>query len=470
MSKMKRFIETAGVYLIGNVLSKLIGFFLLPLYTSALSPDQFGTYDLVVSVIILFVPVVFFQIWDGMFRAAFDQQKSTDKYSVISNSFAVWVLGVLLYSMVFWTGFNAFRFENAFLVFIYGLGIASSYQYTYIARAFLSNRLFVLSGLINSLLSAIINIVLLVKFNVGIQSLYIAPVLGCVAQVLMIEMALHPLRSLRVHDIKLDYIRVMLKFSVPLCIATVSYWLLSGYTKVIISQQLGTHENGLYAVANRFSAIITLVISAFQYAWNEMAYLMAQDDNRIAKYEKSIQYMLKVVMLGSGVLMLAVKLVFPYLIDIAYQEALAILPISLIGVAVNAFASFVSTIFLTEKQTKWILWTTIIAAVINILCAWVFTLLWGLQGANGALCLSFTVLALLRIYAIRRMFSIKLSWSSLINFFMLGISVYVFYVVDTIKWLVVITILFCGISVYSLRDMLFALCRGVAEKGNDLKL
>jgi O-antigen/teichoic acid export membrane protein len=62
MSKIKRFLVTAGIYLLGNALSKLIGFFLLPLYTSKLPPDRFGMFDLVVTVITLSVPVVFFQI------------------------------------------------------------------------------------------------------------------------------------------------------------------------------------------------------------------------------------------------------------------------------------------------------------------------------------------------------------------------------------------------------------------------
>lgn len=470
MSKVKRFIETAGVYFIGSILSKLIAFILLPLYTSKLAPKQFGTYDLVVTVISFFVPVVFFQIWDGMFRFAFDEQKSNEKYSVISNSFSVCALGCVIYSMVFWTMFKAFHFEFPWLIFLYGILFALQYQYTFIARAFLKNKLFVLSGLINSILSAIINIVLILKFNIGIESLYIAPILGCVAQILLIEIVLHPLKHFRLNDIKIYQMIEMLKFSVPLCVATVSYWLLSGYTKIAISQQLGTYENGLYAVANKFSSMISIVISVFQYAWNEMAYLMAGDDNRIIKYEKSIQYIFKVVILGTGVFMLFIKLVFPYFVNTVYQDALMLVPLSLIGVAVNSFAGFIGTIFMTEKRTRYILWTTVIGAVINIVCVWILTPIWGIQGAIGALCLAFTVLAFLRIYIIEKMFSIKFPWSYSIYFIMLAAVVYVFFAVDNTLWLVLIIILLSGISVYSLRDILFALWRGITKKESDKKL
>ena len=72
MNKIKRFFETAGIYFAGNILSKLVAFFLLPLYTTRIEPAQYGNYDLVISLINLVAPIAFFQIWDAMFRFAFE--------------------------------------------------------------------------------------------------------------------------------------------------------------------------------------------------------------------------------------------------------------------------------------------------------------------------------------------------------------------------------------------------------------
>lgn len=464
MNKAKRFIKTSGVYFIGSILSKLIAFFLLPLYTQKLSPDLFGMYDIIITIMSLAVPVVFFQIWDGMFRFALEKQQETEKYSIISNSFSIWALGFVIYTIVFWTMSRIFHFELTGLIFAYGLSVALQYLYTFIARVFLNNKLFVLSGLVNSLLSAIINIVLILQFRMGIESLYIAPVIGCAAQILMIEAVLRPLKHFHSKDVKIEQIREMLRFSIPLCIATVSYWLLSGYTKIAISQQLGTYENGLYAVANKFSSLIVLIVSVFQYAWNELAYLIASDDNRVASYEKSIQYIFKVAVLGSGIFMLFTKIIFPYFIDPSYNGALMIIPLSLIGVAANSLAGFIGTIFMAEKQTKYILWTTIISVVFNILFTWIFTPIWGLQGAIGALCLAFSLLAIFRIYVVRKLFAIILPWSYSIYLFVLAASTYVFFTVNNIWILVIIIVLLIGISLYSLRDILLALWKNITKK------
>lgn len=461
MSKIKRFIGTSGTYFIGSILSKLIGFFLLPLYTSKLSPEEFGTYDLVVTILSFFAPIVFFQIWDGMFRFSFDKQKLNEKYSIISNSFLVLAFGLLIYSVIFGVTYSIYQFEFAWLTFFYGILIALQYQYTFIARAFLRNQLFVITGLMNSLVSASTNIILILMFNMGVESLFIATILGSIVQVLIIEIRLHPLRNFRFKELNKQLQIDMIKFSLPLCIASVSYWMLSGYTKVVISQQLGNYSNGIYAVATKFTSMITLVISVFQYAWNEMAYLMVKDENRVLKYEKSIEYIFRVVIIGSGVFMLLIKIIFPYLVNSTYNEALMIIPLSLIGVAANAFANFVGTIFMAEKKTRWIFRTTLISAGINIFCLWVFTPIWGIQGAVGALCLSFLAIAFFRLYAVRKIFSIRLSVSQLNYILLLVYAVYIFYIVNSTSMLLLNIIILCSIALYSFRDILLVLLKAI---------
>lgn len=464
MNKVKRFIGTSGVYFIGNVLSKLIAFILIPIYTSKLSPEQFGTFDLIVTIVSFFAPIAFFQIWDGMFRFSFDKIESYEKYKVISNAFLVWLYGFFVYLLIFGILHKALSFENDWLVLLYGLSIAIQYQYTFVARVFLKNKLFVISGLVNSVLSASINIVLLLKYNLGIESLYIAPILGSLVQVMIIEIAIHPMKKFNLKDVNISQQLEMLKFSIPLCIAAISYWLLSGFTKVVIAHQLGNSANGLFAVANRFTSMIILVVTVFQYAWNEMAYLMANDTNRSAIYEKSIMYIYKVLIIGSGIFMLFIKIIFPYIINSAYEDALMIVPLSLIGVSANAFSNFIGTIFMTEKKTRLIFTTTIISAVINIVCLWVFTPIWGLSGAVGALCLSFLALALIRIYSIKKLFKIGFS-RSYINYLVLLISVVcLFFSVNNIILLVLIIIILTGIACYSLRDILLVLWGRVFKK------
>ena len=469
MNKAVRFIKTAGIYFVGNILTRMIGFFLLPLYTKNLSPSEFGNYDLIISIISFLVPVVFFQIWDGMFRFGFEKNKIKEKYDLISNSFFVFIIGAIIYTIIYTISFVLLKQSFSILIFFYGILFALQYQYSFIARVFLENKLFVSSGVLNTLVTAISNIVMIIGFGMREESLYLSSVIGMLVQVIMIEIKLSPLRKFTRKAIHKNEIINMIRFSVPLCIATISYWLLSGYTKVCISQQLGVYENGLYAVANKFSIMISLVVSVFQYAWNEIAYMMARDENRKDQYHSSIEYIVKVILLGSGISILFIKLIFPYLIDRSYLEALQIIPLALIGVAVNSLAGFLGTIFMTEKKTKYILWTTIISAIINILTTDIFIKLWGLQGATAALCLSFTILAVIRISIISNMFKFKIAASYLIDILLLIIAVYIFYNSKNIITLLAGICILVIAMIYGLRKLVVPLVKSILNEVGVLK-
>ena len=141
--KFKQFIKTALIFLTGNMLSKLVSFFLLPLYTSKIDPSQFGNYDVAMSFINLIVPIAFFQIWDGMYRYSFEYKEKKEKEVVISNAFAFCGFGVLIYLTLFPLLQAFFHIDYFVYALIYGIIYALHYLHTYAARTYLSNKLFV---------------------------------------------------------------------------------------------------------------------------------------------------------------------------------------------------------------------------------------------------------------------------------------------------------------------------------------
>lgn len=405
--KFKRFLQTASVFLAGNVLSKLVSFFLLPLYTSRIMPEQYGTYDLVMSLVNLIAPIAFFQAWDGMFRYAFNYQENEDKQACISNAISVTGFGVVIYFALFSLLHVFWHFQYFGYILLYGLLYAIQYFHTYAARVFLKNKLFVISGLVHTLTTVLLNVLLIVVFHWDIKALYVAGAIGCGLQILMIELKLGVFRKFRASKLDKGLIGQMLRFSLPLCVATVSFWLLSGFTKVLISGRLSTHANGLYAVANRFASMITLVVSVIQFAWNETAYLMANDDDRMTSYAACVDIMSKGVLFATAVLILLIKIIFPYFVNVQYAEALVLIPATIIGVGANSLASFWGTLFMTEKKTNFILVSTLIAAITNIAFGIVAVRYFGLMGAVCALAFAFVLLMVLRFVKLIRSYHLQ---------------------------------------------------------------
>lgn len=468
--KLRRFLNTALTFLAGNILSKLISFFLLPMYTSQIIPEQYGTYDLVMSFMNLVAPIAFFQIWDGMFRFAFDYQKIQDKQKVISNTMVAFAMGIALYFLMFFGIQAYFQFDYFGYILLHGFVYALHYVYTYAARLFLKNKLFVFSGLANTLVTALLNILWIVVFDWDIKAIYLASTLGSLLQMLIIELRVGVLRHIRLRNTDKTMIRNMLKFSIPLCVATVSYWLLSGFTKVIINRMLGAGANGLYAVANRFAAMITLAVSVVQFAWNEAAYLMADDQNRNDSYRVCIDLMTKAVGFGTAILCPAIKLVFPLLVDAQYADAIWLIPATVIGVGANSLAGFLGTLFLTEKKTGFILVSTLIAAVTNVLLGGVSAWLFGLQGAIVVLAVSFVLLMVLRLAKLCRQYCMKLSWQQILMLLLVLVaSVVGFFLVESVVLLILMCLVFAGGFIFSVRRYIRPVIQQIRSKNTEQK-
>ncbi len=441
MLKTNRFLKTALVFFAGNMLSKLVSFLLLPLYTSKINPIQFGNYDIASSIINLIVPIAFFQIWDAMYRYAFDYSENKEKQGVISNSVAVCFFGLIIYISLFSLLQIFLKLDYFEYVLIYGVLYAVHYLHNYSARLYLLNVLFVVSGVMCTLVTAITNIVLILGLNLDIKSIYLSSIIGMAVQILIIEFKIGVFRNFKFKEINKTLIKKMLRFSIPLCISTVSFWLLSGLTRIFIQYLDGEYANGLFAVANKFGSLVILIVSIIQFAWNEMAYIYSGDDyeGRIKKYSISVNVLTIGVIYCTALLCLAIKVVFPIFINAQYNDALLLIPATIIGVAGNSLASFVATIFMAEKNNGFIMISTFISACINVVGGYFATKYWGAQGAIILLGICFVLLYLLRVIKLRKLYKFKIDiLNYLLATLVLIVSIFLFFKVESIWFLILI--------------------------------
>jgi len=447
MNKIQRFFHTATIYFFGNVITKLLSFLMLPIYTSKLAPEAFGEYGLVLSLTSLIIPLVFFQIWDGVFRFSFDY-KENEKYSVISNGFFVMIFGVTIYLLLFSIIKDFFSFEGEIIIFIYSSLVGIQYFYSVVARSFQNNKIFVFSGVINSIISISLNIILIVIVELGVISLYISSAVGIIIQCIIIEYKIGCISEIRVKDIDGGKIREMIKFSAPLSISTITQWLLTGFTQLTIVSELGSYANGLFTVANKFSSMLVLIVGVFQFAWNEMAYMLSNEGDADSYYSKTVTEILKISTLGSSILIIFVKVIFPYFINEQYFESILIIPIVIIGTAFNSYSGFLGTIFLAKKQSNRLFITTAISAVANILLLNFLVEPYGLIGAVTSLGISFFIGTVLRVIVLRQYSNISPDKLSYFTIIILFISIYLYYRVENIAYLLLSLVIFIVLFIF----------------------
>lgn len=72
-SKYKVLASNTVVFAIGNILVKLISFFLMPLYTSVLTTEQYGVAELLNNSIEIVLPIATLCIVEALYRFAIDE-------------------------------------------------------------------------------------------------------------------------------------------------------------------------------------------------------------------------------------------------------------------------------------------------------------------------------------------------------------------------------------------------------------
>ena len=87
------------IFTLGNFGSKLISFFLIPLYTNVLTTTEYGVVDLVVTVGTVAVPVLTLNISESVMRFALD--KDADKQKITQIGTGVLLIGMLVGLFIF---------------------------------------------------------------------------------------------------------------------------------------------------------------------------------------------------------------------------------------------------------------------------------------------------------------------------------------------------------------------------------
>ena len=78
MSREKKLVKNAAILAIGQLSSKVFTFLLLPIYTSLLAPDDFGTIDVLQTVISLALYFVTLQIENAVFRFVIENRTNQE--------------------------------------------------------------------------------------------------------------------------------------------------------------------------------------------------------------------------------------------------------------------------------------------------------------------------------------------------------------------------------------------------------
>ena len=152
------------IFTLGNFGSKLISFFLIPLYTNVLTTTEYGVVDLVVTVGTVAVPVLTLNISESVMRFALD--KDADKQKITQIGTGVLLIGMLVGLFIFpiCRSFDKIS-QYSLLVYLYVIASAASQIYLCDLRGKELLVCYSIGNVLNTLFIACFNILVLLVFK-----------------------------------------------------------------------------------------------------------------------------------------------------------------------------------------------------------------------------------------------------------------------------------------------------------------
>lgn len=445
MNKKRQLAKNTLIIFLGKVSTQLISFFLLPLYTGYLATKEYGLVDLIQTYVTLLVPIITLELEMSIFRWLIDSRgKEKDTKKLISNNFFVLFISLSIFSILYVIVTSFINIPFRWLILVDIIICVLSGNFLQIARGFGKTLDFSISCMLTGLTTVLSNIVMICHFNMGADGMIISMALAnfvCTLY-LFIRLKLYRMINFKLVDKKL--LKDMYKYSIPLIPNNVSWWIVNVSDRTIISFILGSSFNGLYAISNKFSTIISSLTGVFNLSWSESAALHINSPDRDEFFSDVFNTIMK-LFTAMGVGMIAcMPFVFPLLINSKYNDAYNYIPYLVLGSVFNVAICLYSQVYLAKKLSRQVATTAVIGAVINILINIVFIKYIGLYAAAISTAISYFVMMVYRHIDLKKYVNIKISKGFIINTIIIfSYSIFLYYQHDLILNIINLVVVVC---------------------------
>lgn len=435
--------RTTKILVIGDFLAKATSFILLPVYTRFIDPSSFGSVEYVQTILSMCYIFFSFQIIESCFRFVHDSDENYSKNTIITNSFFVIVFGVIIFSsLVFLTSLSS-KNNLGFLYVLYVSSSMVSNLFLHSSRGLGYVKIYAFTGILNSILSMVITLILVVNYRMGSIVLLITPVLVNFFSAIFILVAGKIHQFIDVRSIDLKVLKSQLKYSLPLIPNALSIWLLASVGRIAIMYFRGPEETGILALSMRFPVIISTFTGIFLLAWQTNSLKAFSGAHYSEYFDKVLQNFVEYSIIFTSVFILAIKILIYLFISESYHQAIDYIPIFVLGVLFKDFSQFINTLFYGYKKTKYIFKSTLFASVIYVLLCLISAKSFGIYGISISYVISELIRFLYILSKAKRMQNIspfKKSITLPTVFILLSFLSY--YLINDILIIIVIMILF----------------------------
>lgn len=405
-NKYFRLISDTAVFMIGNLLVKLIQFLLLPLYTSVMTTDDYGSAELLNNFTEMLFPIVTFTIYEAVFRYAID--KDVDKDALLYEGSRFLLKNVCILSLIAGLIWLFLRYPFTFYVLFVLVAYSFRMLFAYYVRGMGFSTCFSFSGVVNALVLSVCSWIFLIQVPMGVKGYLLALGFGHIASAITLSIGGHIPQRLLTQKRDSQLLQTLLLFSFPLIFNSIAWWVTNLSNRYVVLFAFGTGMAGLYTAANKLPAVITLITQVFRQAWQLNASREVGEQGVEQFYEKVFRiYTCLIFVFGSCVIGLT-PLLARLTLKNEFFSARQYVPLMMLSVITHCISVYFESIMIAFKKTKRTMQGMVIGAVVNLILSVILVNLFGIWGVLCANLICYLCILAQRVITVHSLISIRL--------------------------------------------------------------
>ena len=412
------------IYGISTVVGRLIGFLLVPIYTHALTPSDYGIVAIAFSYIAFLNIFYSYGMESAYFRFAAKLEKGDSKTKFSTPFISLFITSILFSSIILFCNSEFANLIDINKTEIISISAGIIFFDTISIIPFASLRLekkskiFVSIKLVNIFSNVIFNIYTLFVLKLGLIGIFYSGLTSSIITFIFL-----------IPQIKIDFkakfsfslYKELLKFGLPYIPVGISSIALQVIDRPILNSLLNTDQVGIYQSSFKLGVLMNLFTLMFEYAWRPFYLNHAKDLNIKNIISRVFSYY---VFFGLTILLFFTIFISDFvtfeifgktIIAKNYWSGLIIVPIVLTGYFFTGCGFNFNAGIQIMKKTKSLIWTSLIAIIISLTCNFIFIPMFGISGAAISFTLGAFISSFGIFYVSQKAYPVEYEWKRIIK-------------------------------------------------------
>lgn len=427
----KNAINHTMIYGASNILRKVVGLIMLPIYTQYLTPEDYAVVDLMMLTIVLVEVFLSMRMGQAVFRFYHLAESENEKKKVMSTGFVMAIFtGTAAYivlamnadsAVLLMIGDSQYKELFSLLAILLLLQSIEEFGFIYLRIHQKANLYFVLS-FVKLSIQLSLNIYFIVYLELSVAGVVYTAIISTAFMSLFAVFYTFYYSGL---SFSKKTIKDFVLFSYPMWISAIGIFYANSSVKYFLRVFSGLEDVGLYALAAQFGSLVVLFSwIPFTSVWDSLKYQIYKKNDSKYMYN-NILIILVVVMsfIGLGVSLFS-DIIIRFMSPEAFWPAGEVVPILAMLSIIVGLTQFNNLGILIEKKTSYFAIIVYSKAVILTICFVLFIPYLGLYGAALAVLLG----GVFHLYLVEKIsnkyYDMELQWSRVIGINLLWVICY----------------------------------------------